>query len=246
MKYTGFSAYDDQEFFENYHKRRDRKDAPNEAIEQPIIDDLLGDVAGKTILDLGCGDGKYGAELLIRGAKSYHGIEGSINMAKLAKENLADDYADIEVADIESVEITGKYDIVISRLVFHYLEDLDSVFNKVTASLHQNGSFIFSVEHPVITSHYESYHDKGKRGNWIVDNYFDAGARINHWHGKQVVKYHKSLEEYWRIIKQANLEVAELRESKPLKKHFDNEAEYLRRMRIPLFLIFKLKLKTQS
>lgn len=243
MNYTGYLAYDGASFFEKYHQRRRESNAPNDVIEEPIIDELLGDVSGKNILDLGCGGGNYGIELLKRGATFYQGIDGSQKMVSLAKENLANYNAEIKVADIESVTIQEKYDIVISRLVLHYIDDLDSLFRKIKERLKDNGVFIFSIEHPVITSNYESYHKSDKRGNWIVDNYFDSGERINNWHGKKVIKYHKTLEEYWEIIKKANLEIVALRESKPSKLNFENEKEYLRRKRIPLFLIFKLKKK---
>lgn len=243
MSYTGYSAYDDDEFFDKYHQRRSKNDSPNDLIEQPIIDELLGDVSGKKVLDLGCGDGKHGIELLKKGVISYFGIEGSEKMASLAKENLSNYNAEIKVADIENIHIQEKFDLVISRLVFHYVEDLESLFNKVHTCLKDDGVLMFSVEHPVITSNYESYHKSGKRSNWIVDNYFNSGERVNNWHGKQVVKYHKTFEEYWKIIKNTNLEIVELRESKPNKLNFENEEEYLRRKRIPLFLIFKLKKK---
>lgn len=243
-KYKSHSVYDDEEFFEKYNQKRSKGNSPNELIEQPIIDELLGDISEKKILDLGCGDGKYGVVLLKRGAKYYHGIEGSKKMASLAKENLKGYNSEIELGEIERTEYKpAEYDIVISRLVLHYLEDLESVLKKIKVSLKDQGEFIFSVEHPIITSSYESYHKKGKRGNWIVDNYFDSGERINEWIGKKVVKYHKTLEEYWQIIRKIDLEIVELRESKPQKLNFESEEEFQRRKRIPLFLIFKLRKK---
>ncbi len=241
MDYTGYLAYDDADFFEKYHQRRKKGDSPNELIEQPIIDEWLGDLSGKKILDLGCGDGEHGIDLLKKGAAYYLGIDGSQKMAGLASENLVGYNAEIKIADLENISLQETYDIVISRLVLHYIEDLDSLFEKVSAGLKDNGEFIFSIEHPIITSNYESYDKSAKRGSWVVDNYFDSGERINNWHGKKVVKYHKTLEEYWKIIRSANLEIVELRESKPMKLNFENEEEYVRRKRIPLFLLFKLK-----
>lgn len=167
-------------------------------------------------------------------------------MVDLATENLAEYNALIKKIKIENLEIREGYDIIISRLVLHYIEDLDPLMEKIRAGLKDDGEFIFSIEHPIITSNYESYHKKVKRGNWIVDNYFDTGERINNWLGKKVIKYHKTLEEYWEIIKRANLEIVELKESKPLRCNFEAEEEYLRRKRIPLFLIFHLKKKLTS
>ncbi len=251
MNFKSYSVYDQEDFFEVYNERRKRGNAPNELIEQPIIDELIGNVEEKSILDLGCGDGKYGIKLLKRGARYYHGIEGSKKMSDLAMANLKNDIplermgnytANIEVGDIELVPFEKvKYDIVLSRLVLHYIEDLESLLTRIHKSLNEEGIFVFSVEHPIITSSYESYHLKVKRENWIVDNYFDCGERINQWIGKNVIKYHKTIETYWKLFKKTNLEVVEIRESKPQKVNFKDKEEFKRRNRIPLFLIFKLK-----
>ena len=91
MPYKSFTVYDDEDFFEKYTQKRSRGHSPNELIEQPIIDELIASVKGKKILDLGCGDGKYGITLLDRGARLYHGIEGSQKMVSLAKKNLQGD-----------------------------------------------------------------------------------------------------------------------------------------------------------
>jgi len=244
MNYKSYLVYDDADFFEKYNQKRNKGRSPNELIEQPIIDELLGEITDKTILDLGCGDGKYGVELLNRGAKSYRGIEGSTKMAALAKANLTSNNSTIELGDIEQVAFEkSKYDIIVSRLVLHYIEDLDQLFGRIRDSLNEKGVFIFSVEHPVITSCYEAYHKKNKRRNWIVDDYFNTGERVNIWIGKNVVKYHKTLQDYWTIINKSNLEIIDLKESKPKKSNFDTKEEYERRMRIPLFLMFKLKKK---
>lgn len=242
MKYKNYTVYDDDDFFEKYNQKRGTGNSPNELIEQPIIDELIGQVREKKILDLGCGDGKYGVELLKKGAKFYHGIEGSQKMVKLAKENLKTYNSIVELGDIEKREFKRvEYDIVVSRLVLHYIENLEKLMKRIETSLKDRGEFVFSVEHPIITSCYEAYHKKAKRGNWIVDNYFDTGERINKWIGEEVVKYHKTLEDYWRIIKQSNFEVIEIRESKPQASNFKIREEFERRKRIPLFLMFKLR-----
>ena len=244
MNYKSYLVYDNDDFFERYNQKRNKGNSPNELIEQPIFDELIGEVKGKKILDLGCGDGKYGIELLKRGAKYYHGIEGSKRMSDLAKENLNGDNSIIELGDIEKIEFEKiKYDLIVSRLVLHYIEDLGRLLKRIRESLNEEGEFIFSIEHPVITSCYESYYKKIKRGSWIVDNYFEAGERINKWIGKNVVKYHKTMEDYWMIIKNSNLEVIEIRESKPQESNFEIREEFERRKRIPLFLMFKLKKK---
>jgi len=244
MNYKNYKAYDNDDFFEQYTAKRNRPNAPNNILEKPIIDQLIQDVEGKDILDLGCGDGKFGLELLSRKSRSYHGIEGSENMFGLAVDNLKDTDARLECFDIEGYDYPKeKYDLIVSRLVLHYVENLEELFVKLHHCLREKGEFVFSIEHPIITSCYEAYHGKGRRENWIVDNYFESGERINHWIGKNVVKYHRTIEEYFQIIQNAEFEVLILRESKPNMKYFETQEEFERRMKIPLFMLFKLKKK---
>lgn len=248
MSYEGFSVYDDADFFQRYQEMRSRGTSVNDLIEQPIIDELLAGVSVRRILDLGCGDGTKGAQLMENGAAHYVGIEGSENMATLAKQNLQpfshqilhEDIAKLSIDLLDSVE----FDLVISRLVFHYIKDLLPLFEKINSLLIDDGVFIFSVEHPVITSCHESYLKKAKRTNWLVDNYFASGERKNLWIGKEVIKYHRTIEDYWKLINESGFEIVELRESKPRAEMFDEVAEFERRMRIPLLLIFKLKRKS--
>lgn len=244
MKYKNFEVYNDRDFFEKYIKRRSTGQAPNELIEKPIINELIGDVANKTILDLGCGDGKFGIELLDKGAKHYTGVDGSSNMFKLAKKNLQSYNAKVLQDNIENIELEkNKFDIVLSRLVLHYIENLKPVLNEINSSLTKNGIFVLSIEHPIITSCYDAYHKKSNRGNWIVDNYFSDGERINNWINKDVIKFHKTIEHYWTLFKHANFEVSEIRESNPIESNFEDSYEFKRRKRIPLFMMFKLTKK---
>ena len=133
--------------------------------------------------------------------------------------------------------------LIISRLAFHYIKDLAPVFKGIDTSLKKGGIVVFSVEHPIITSCYEAYHQKVKRGNWIVDNYFKSGERINNWIGKDVVKYHRTIAEYFQLFQKTGFNLVQLEESKPDKANFTNLVEYERRSRIPLFLFFKLEKK---
>ena len=85
MEFKGPSVYDQKDFLKNYMTRRDRKDSPNNAIENPIIYELIGSFQDNSILDLGCGDASFGKELLNLGATYYTGIEGSEQMVESAK-----------------------------------------------------------------------------------------------------------------------------------------------------------------
>jgi len=242
MEYRGASAYDDDQFFKNYMKRRSRVDSPNNSIEKPILLELIGDVKGKKVLDLGCGDAAFGVELLQKGCIAYDGVEGSENMAKEATKTLIDTVGTVHLSSMETWNFqTGNYDLIVSRLALHYLADLKDIVRKVHKTLANDGRFVFSVQHPVLTSSIKSAAASASKADWIVDDYFNSGERVEPWIDKKVVKYHRTIEEYYQLLKQAGFMIEDIREGTPRVEEFSSENEYKRRMRIPLFLLFSCK-----
>lgn len=55
---------------------------------------MLGDVAGKRILDLGCGEGGYARELRRRGTE-VTGVDGSERLIEIARERAANEKLEI-------------------------------------------------------------------------------------------------------------------------------------------------------
>ena len=242
MSYKGSEVYDQEAFFQHYTARRERQESPNERIESPVFKELLGDVTGQAILDLGCGHGSFGNELLQQGCQSYHGVDGSKNMVNAANVNLEGTNSTIYHSSLESWDFPEEsYDTVISRLVFHYIDDVQSIFNHVHATLKDEGRFVFSVQHPVLTSSIESAARSPKKSNWIVDEYFETGKRVEPWIEEEVVKYHRTVENYFRLLKKAGFSIEDIRECAPQREQFDSEEEYKRRKRIPLFLVFSCR-----
>ena len=70
----------------------------NAHYERPALLDLAGDVAGRRILDAGCGSGPLFAVLRDRGALMA-GFDSSAGMLEQARRRLGDD-ADLMVADL--------------------------------------------------------------------------------------------------------------------------------------------------
>lgn len=239
MNYRGSSAYDQSEFFSNYLKRRGRKDSPNNAIEGPIIYELIGDFTNRTVLDLGCGDARFGKELLENGAKQYTGLEGSKQMAATAIQQISGMNGEIHLESMESFHYPlNEYDLVTSRFAIHYVDNIQKLFNNVHHALKENGKFVFSVQHPLTTSSFESKKAGDRRENWIVDDYFIVGERKEPWMDEVVIKFHRTIEQYFQALVRAGFQIVDLREGEPKIEHFSNEEEFKRRLRIPVVLAF--------
>lgn len=131
----------------------------------------------------------------------------------------------------------GAFDLVVSLRVFHYLPDLADVLRRARRALVSGGRIVYSHEHPVITS-YEAREPSGKRANWVVDDYFRSGARTVTFLGRPVVKFHRTVEEHLAAVRDAGFRFSRLSECPPVRDRFiGDEAEYERRLRIPLLLL---------
>lgn len=238
MEYKGSSVYDDDVFLSTYLMRRQRQTSPNNILEKPVLLQLLGEVKGKKVLDLGCGHAEIGKELLEAGCSYYEGVDGSAKMIAKANETLPSINSQIHLSNIEEWDFpTESYDVVLSRLALHYLEDLHSVVQKIFRSVKQGGQFVFSVQHPVVTSSINHLETEQKRTSWVVDDYFENGKRKENWMGKNVIKYHRTIEEYFRIVNDCGFRVSALNECTPQRNYFTSEEEYTRRMRVPVILL---------
>lgn len=232
----GPAFYDDEEVFATYWASRERPDNPNDTLEQPILRDLIGELSDQRILDLGCGAATFGRYALASGARTYVGVEASRTMAAAARDTLAATTGRVDHAPMERWAYPeAAFDLVVSSLALHYVSELDAVFAGVHRALVDGGRFIFSVEHPIITSCARGWQTL-QRQDWIVDDYFVVGPRETAWLGGQVIRYHRTVEGYVAAIHTAGLVFDRLRESQPQRERFSDEAEYERRMRIPLFL----------
>ncbi|MBL1078843.1 methyltransferase domain-containing protein [Nocardia sp. 2] len=136
----------------------------NAYYERPAMLDLAGDVAGRRILDAGCGSGALFAELRDRGA-SVSGIDASAAMVELARRRLGSD-ADVRVADlVDPLPLPDNaFDDVVASLVLHYLQDWGPTLMELRRVLKPGGRLLVSVEHPFAI--------------WIAER--SAGARTDY------------------------------------------------------------------
>lgn len=129
------------------------RDGLSAAGEWHQLKPLFPPLQGKTVLDLGCGYGwhcKFAAE---QRAIQILGIDLSRKMIEEAKKRNMESTISYRVCGIEQYEYPEKmWDCVVSNLALHYIENLETVFQKVHRTLKPGGTFIFNIEHPVFTA----------------------------------------------------------------------------------------------
>jgi SAM-dependent methyltransferase len=144
--------------------------------ERPAMLALAGDVAGRRILDAGCGSGPLFQVLRDRGA-IVTGFDASTGMLKLARRRLGGG-ADLQVADLGRPLPfpDGAFDDVIASLVLHYLEDWRPALGELRRVLTPGGRLIVAVPHP-----FEVHAIELVAGRRPSSNYFAIHSYTEEW-----------------------------------------------------------------
>jgi SAM-dependent methyltransferase len=235
----GAAFYDDDTLFVTYIAHRQQADNPPDALERPVFLDLVGSLVGLRILELGCGDAAFGRFALEQGCQSYLGVEASGHMIAAAQQTLANSNGKVIHMTIEAWNYPqAAFDLVVSRLALHYVADFRAVCANVSQALAAHGRFVFSIEHPILTCCARNWQTSPGGQDWIVDTYFETGLRKTAWLGGEVIRYHRTIEEYYGMLQQTGFVVEWLRESRPRREWFADQAHYEQHTRVPLFLFF--------
>jgi SAM-dependent methyltransferase len=146
---AGQAVATDYDSFAEAYSAENEVSLLNAYYERPATLALAGDVAGRRVLDAGCGSGPLFAALRDRGAV-VTGFDKSAGMLELARRRLGAD-ADLRVADLGRPLPfpDGAFDDVVASLVLHYLEDWTAPLAELRRVLRPGGRLIASVDHPL-------------------------------------------------------------------------------------------------
>ncbi len=237
--------YSDGIFSKNYDKMRNNNNNPNNLIEIPNFRSLVPDVTNKDILEIGCG---YGTNAKFYSSKARYILATDISKHMLdiaKKENNADniEYLEISMEDIHT--ITKKFDIIISSLVFNYLEDYYSMMKKIFNLLNSNGVLVFSVPCPIttgtiLTNSQKKYHTVID-GKWygLVSDYNLEEKRVKRWNDSDVIMYHAKYSTIINSIIDAGLCIDKLYEPNVDQKVIDIDKDYIHYNDKPYFIFLK-------
>lgn len=243
------NKYDDKKFFEQYKKMDRSVKGLDGAGEWYILKNMLPNLKGKRVLDLGCGFGWHCRYAAQQGATSVIGVDLSEKMLAEARTNTP--YTNVEYicTAIEDIDFpVNSFDVVISSLAFHYVQSFEEVVSKVKNSLVDGGDFVFSVEHPVFTAYgtQDWYYDQqGNRIHWPVDKYYTEGVRKANFLGEEVTKYHKTVTTYVNTLIKARFRITGLIEPQPDPALLDTVEGMRDELRRPIFLIISAQKESE-
>lgn len=236
--------YDDNKFFQAYAQMSRSKNGLESAGEWHQLRPLFPDMNGKSVLDLGCGYGWHCKYVVQMGALEVLGIDSSKKMIEKATAENSDERIKYEVCGIEEYAYPkNTYDLVVSNLVLHYIEDLENIYQKVHRTLKGGGYFLFNIEHPTFTAGVNEdwvYDDNGKPRYWAIDNYYYPGERETNFLGHRVVKQHHTLTQILNPLMKNGFRIEVIEEAMPPENMMDIRG-MRDEMRRPMMLLVKVR-----
>ncbi|MEJ3653222.1 class I SAM-dependent methyltransferase [Actinomycetes bacterium KLBMP 9759] len=218
------NIYDDPIFFNAYQGLRSREAGINAALEQPAVQQLLPDVDGMDVLDLGCGDGARSRDLVAAGAASVIGVDASARMLDVARRSTVDRTIRYRNAFVEDLSYPDRtFDLVLAGMVLHYVDDLDAMLARAADWLRPGGRIVGSVEHPFTSG---------------AGNYADEGRRLPTWLDSRVVKYHRKISSILGSLQAAGLDGVRLLEPTPTGAQVSRRPELAAYRSRPPVLVF--------
>lgn len=136
--------------------------------ESKMLAGIIGDVAGKKILDLGCGTGRH-AILLARAGAIVTGVDFSEEMLAVARTNAAGLNIDIINAEIHAVPLQDQFDLILCSLVLSHLPNLLPAMQEMSRLLRPGGRIIIT---DLRTDHWFRKARKIRKfGTFVTDGY---------------------------------------------------------------------------
>lgn len=226
---------------ETYSEENNRGRNFHSQIYLAAVNELLGCVDEKHILDAGCGDGFFSLELAQKGA-SVTAVDSSEAMLNIAKRKHFHDNLQYYNMDLtRKLTFEDKFfDIVVANMLLMDVPEIESLVFEIARVLKKPGTFIFSITHPCFfLSDWEESENNTKTYKRIGNYLEERVEELNFW-GK-TLHYHRPLSRYIEAVEKAGMYVSSFREPVPSRELIELYPEQEYHCRIPSFVVIMAK-----
>jgi len=209
----------------------------------PVVVQACGDVRGLRVLDCGCGEGRFSRMLAENGAANVLGIDLCPPMVEAAAA-LATGRDAYRLADAQDLSFLAdeSFDLAISYLNQCDLPDFEANTREVFRVLRAAARFVAVNVHPMRSAAgpWVKAGD-GSRQHYILDRYFDEGARTYAMLGATFTNFHRALSTYLRAYREAGFVIEDIVEPRVTAENLALFPELDDELRVPNFIVFVLR-----
>jgi 2-polyprenyl-3-methyl-5-hydroxy-6-metoxy-1,4-benzoquinol methylase len=138
------------EAYQDWASTYDQGINPVIVVEEPHVRQLLGDLQGKQVADIGCGTGRHSRYAIQQGATVVHGVDFSDAMLKVAQGHALDNLF-VAQGKIEALPLaSGCYDVVVCALALEHVADFRTAIHELARLLKPGGTLVISDYHPTL------------------------------------------------------------------------------------------------
>lgn len=173
-------------------------------LDGPMLE-LCGDVEGKRVLDVGCGEGRFCRMLAKRGGV-VTGIDPTDELIEAAR--MRDPDGDYRIAVAEDLPFESEtFDLVVSYVVLVDIPDFRKGIIEMARVLSRGGEIVVANLNPFVTAVNPPWvKDANKnRLHLAVDNYMEERADHVAWRGIEVINFHRPMASYIQAFLKAGL-----------------------------------------
>ena len=203
--------------------------------------DALGNVSGKRVLDIGCGEGRFTRILAGLGADAT-GIDLTEPLLDRARRlAVADEtYLLSDAETLDGIE-SDSFDLAVSYIVLVDLHDYRASIEAAYRVLRPGGAFIVCNVHPMRMAVPMGWITQGGRKLFYpIDAYADEGPREFTWWGRDFLNMHRMLSSYMAAFLDAGFVLQALHEPTPTPEQLERNPHFDDEYRAPNFIIYHL------
>jgi 2-polyprenyl-3-methyl-5-hydroxy-6-metoxy-1,4-benzoquinol methylase len=191
-----------------------------EGVELPALLALAPPLAGRRVLDLGCGLGQLALACARAGAEvvALDPLAALVAAASARSAHERVRYVHAPTLDLDLVG--GTFDVVVSRRFLASVPDLDRLYAAIARRLAPAGAWVFSVEHPYVLAARDGPGwalDESGRAYWVLRDYGFEGERSSvHYRDRpEPLRHHRRLSTHVAHLTAHGLELVRLVEPQP-------------------------------
>jgi SAM-dependent methyltransferase len=217
---------------------QDRGDPNRTLLLDPVMLDLCGDVRGQSVVDVGCGEGRFCRMLAERGA-SVSGVDATQAMIDEAMRRPRDNIR-YYVSIAESLPFRdSSFDLCVSYIALVDIVGYGEAIGEMARVLRPGGDLVAANLGFATASAGWLRDDDGNRLYHRVDRYADEWPQTFEWTGIRIVNWHRPLSAYMTAYLLAGLTLREFLEPVPADESLRTHPDFEDWFRVPIFTVMK-------
>jgi SAM-dependent methyltransferase len=200
---------------------------------------LSGDVRGSSVIDIGCGEGRFARMLASRGARIV-GVDPTRRLVHAARDRHRE--GRYVVAGAEALPFrTGSFDLAVLYLVLIDIPDHSAAISEASRVLAPNGRLLIANLNPFVTAvpYGWATDADGRRTHYRIDRYMEIRPDPVEWDDIAVVNWHRPMEAYLQALLRTGLRLTHFEEPRPAPAALERWPDLASGTRVPYFHVME-------